>query len=658
MLELQCVWASTIYESEDNMKKLLRALLSVSILVAAIFMNVMEVDKVQAANVDVWDGGIDDTWYDPTNIQSSYDITSARQLAGLAKLVNSGENFQGVTINLLTDIDLDKIEWTPIGNSNKLTGVTFNGNGYIIHNLKITSASLFMYGFFGWIENTNINNVIIENGEIISSGGEVGMLVADSLHNSNIYQCYTSGTITFASGSSDATGGLVGMMYAEGSGVNISIKESASSVSITSAQAGQYAGLVGWVGVYDNSLFEIMDCYYNGELRISDPSAATNGIGGIIVAINGLGFPMKPSGIYEIKNCYVSGIVENTGDATSALGIALVDGLVDNCYWNSALGIVGVQQMTWDSSLSNFAPGTGQTVNTAEKSLEEMKSNDFLSSLNNGRTTWGLLSNEPTKPYPMLNWQLKAFAADYTLVNQAITNIPTDLSNYTNASVTALNNAVNAVVFGKDASEQILVNSYATAINNAIQQLVYKLADYTKVNVALANVPSNLNLYTQNSVKTLTDAIHAVIQGKNITEQTIVDGYATAIDNAIQQLVYKPADYTKVNEALAKVPSNLNLYTQNSVRTLTDAIHAVIQGKNISEQTIVDDYAKAIETAINNLEKKQTIVDDKDKENEKKDEIKKQAASTGDATNPMQFIMLLVISGGILVLNHKKGKNI
>ncbi len=47
-------------------------------------------------------------------------------------------------------------------------------------------------------------------------------------------------------------------------------------------------------------------------------------------------------------------------------------------------------------------------------------------------------------------------------------------------------------------------------------------------------------------------AVNAVVRGKNITEQSEVDAMAKAIEDAIAALQYKGADYTKVDEAIAK----------------------------------------------------------------------------------------------------------
>ena len=47
-------------------------------------------------------------------------------------------------------------------------------------------------------------------------------------------------------------------------------------------------------------------------------------------------------------------------------------------------------------------------------------------------------------------------------------------------------------------------------------------------------------------------AVNAVVRDKNITEQSEVDAMAKAIEDAIAALQYKDADYTKVDAAIAK----------------------------------------------------------------------------------------------------------
>ena len=68
------------------------------------------------------------------------------------------------------------------------------------------------------------------------------------------------------------------------------------------------------------------------------------------------------------------------------------------------------------------------------------------------------------------------------------------------------------------------------------------VVNYGKVDNAIAKIPADLSIYTDASVKALNDAKNAVIRDKNITEQTIVDGYAATIEEAINGLVKKSVD--------------------------------------------------------------------------------------------------------------------
>ena len=95
------------------------------------------------ADGETWAEAADTIWYDANS--SSYTITTAEQLAGLAELVNEGKSFSGKTITLGADIDLAGKEWTPIGqylgaNSTSYFSGTFDGAGNTISGLKITQA--------------------------------------------------------------------------------------------------------------------------------------------------------------------------------------------------------------------------------------------------------------------------------------------------------------------------------------------------------------------------------------------------------------------------------------------------------------------------------------------------------------------------------------
>ena len=66
--------------------------------------------------------------------------------------------------------------------------------------------------------------------------------------------------------------------------------------------------------------------------------------------------------------------------------------------------------------------------------------------------------------------------ADYTAVEEAIANVPADLTIYTDTSSAAVQAAVDAVVYGLKSDEQATVDAYAAAINEAVANLVLKVA--------------------------------------------------------------------------------------------------------------------------------------------------------------------------------------
>ena len=146
-------------------------------------------------------------------------------------------------------------------------------------------------------------------------------------------------------------------------------------------------------------------------------------------------------------------------------------------------------------------------------------------------------------------------------------------------------------------------------------------------------------------------AVKAVVRDKNITEQSEVDAMAKAIEDAIAALQYKGADYTKVDAAIAKANA-LNKNDYKDFSGVEAAVKAVVRGKNITEQSEVDKMAKTIEDAIAALEKKPAST---------KPGTSDKSPQTGDTSNLALWIALLFISGGAAigttVVSRKKKYN-
>lgn len=112
---------------------------------------------------DTWDG--ETRGPVPSAVNNVITITTGAQLAGLADAVNSGTTYQGVTVRLADDINLDDWNWIPIGRffnygntGNRAFKGTFDGAGHAIRGLYIyfDTNSTSTYGqtaaLFGYID--------------------------------------------------------------------------------------------------------------------------------------------------------------------------------------------------------------------------------------------------------------------------------------------------------------------------------------------------------------------------------------------------------------------------------------------------------------------------------------------------------------------------
>ena len=231
--------------------------------------------------------------------------------------------------------------------------------------------------------------------------------------------------------------------------------------------------------------------------------------------------------------------------------------------------------------------------------------------------------------------------ADYTKVDAALAKANA-LKKDDYKDFSAVETAVNAVVRGKNITEQAKVDAMAQVIENAITALQYKGADYSKVDAAIAKANA-LKKDDYNDFSAVETAVNAVVRDKNITEQSEVDAMAKTIEDAIAALQYKGADYSAVDAAIAKA-DKLNRDEYKDFSAVEAAVNAVVRGKPLSEQAAVDAMAKAIEDAMAALEKKPV-------------EMTVQLPQTGDESNLALWTALLLVSGaaiGAMMAGKKK----
>ena len=170
-----------------------------------------------------------------------------------------------------------------------------------------------------------------------------------------------------------------------------------------------------------------------------------------------------------------------------------------------------------------------------------------------------------------------------------------DAQSYKNLGTRAEN---SAYYMGAKSSKE--ATAIFNSVINKLLSMTYAGADYTKVTEAKKRIPSDLTLYTDETVQALEDALKDVKYDLDITQQDTVDGYVDAINKAIAQLKYKVADYTEVDKAIEKA-NKLNKENYEDFSKVEDAIKTVVRSKNITEQDEVDAMAKAINDAIDAL---------------------------------------------------------
>ena len=165
----------------------------------------------------------------------------------------------------------------------------------------------------------------------------------------------------------------------------------------------------------------------------------------------------------------------------------------------------------------------------------------------------------------------------------------------------------------KDGVLQSQIDSATNILKNAIDLendkcILVEKGDLTNLKTLVESTKDLTEAYyTAETWTALSDELtkaNALINDPNNAAKADVEASEEALNNAIDKLAYKPADYKAVDDALAKVPSDLSKYTDETVKALQNAIKAVDKNKNITEQADVDAFANAIEKAIAGLKLK------------------------------------------------------
>ena len=262
-----------------------------------------DADAKYPGEADVWDGTVDTAWYNTTD--STFNLSTAEELAGFAKLANEGNTFSGKTIELESNVDLSGNQWTPL---KKFAG-TLNGNDHTISNFKI-DATANHAGFIDTLEWGTVEDLTLT--DITATVGDYRFgALARSINQSNIE--------------------------------NVTVK----NVNVTTTAPSAFvAGLFATGTV--NSNMEVNNCTV--ENLTVNAEAGAYLIGGITTVVQKNGTEAEGTNIFENLNVKNFKVIVNDTDGICGVG-----------------GLVGQTQTVWQNPKFNNCNVTGLDVTATGK---------------------------------------------------------------------------------------------------------------------------------------------------------------------------------------------------------------------------------------------------------------------------------------------------
>ena len=616
--------------------------------------------SVFADGTEVWDGSVAESFAGGKGTKDDpYQIATGSQLAYFAERVNAeeyGEKYAGTYFELTEDIDLGGKEWTPVGETvaDLIMGGheyfvfsgNFDGNGYTIKNLTIgTETSPYsgdVCGLFGATSGT-IEDVVLENVSINYVGGNHssgygfrmgGALVGYSM--GDIVNCTVIG-LDMKAGSDgsyvalNSIGGLVGI---QDGGTTVSHSRVSGKIE-ESTKKGNVGGFVGTLAKGSSAKY----CGADVSVEVTGNGRGI-AVGGFVGIGNGVTIDET-----LIENCYATGNI--TGAEYAGGFVGNISGLnISNCYakGNVSNCFVGASFLGTDAA-----------------------SNNYYGTVKNCYAT-GLVSDISSSAY--------AFAMQDTMNRSTIQNC------YYNIQNTAKNTESAASLTIDDMKTDSFLNvlngssNVWTKRNNDTPACGAEPADYSDVYEVLGNIPADLSIYTDESVANLYSAVEALRGYRDLAQQSDVDKMTNDINDAVEALVYKSADYTELDKA-EKAAKALNKDDYEDFSEVEKALAAIDRTKNITEQADVDAMVKAINDAVANLVKKAPASSQPDSvsssdassdtssstsdssSSDSKSNSSSKAASNASNTNPSTGVAggafaLALLSGAAVVMAKKK----
>ena len=234
------------------------------------FINEDTTINITFTEADVWDGTVANGFAGGSGTEADpYLISTGAQLAYLSKLSYGNSYGSGQYFKLINSIDLNNIEWTPIGwndesryygQNSTTSGFRgyFDGNGYTIAGLKVSNlyGNTSQVGLFGYFRNNTLKDLIVQ-GNVVGSHRVGG--VAFRFHASTVDNVISYVDVV-------ATGEGEGK-YANGAYTKAD-EDAETAAREKYAYAGAFAGYVAGATVITNSVSYGSATTTNGVIRV------------------------------------------------------------------------------------------------------------------------------------------------------------------------------------------------------------------------------------------------------------------------------------------------------------------------------------------------------------------------------------------------------
>ena len=544
-------------------------------------------------------------------------ITTVDELLQFAKAVDNGDydDKTDAVVSLDADLDLTGVAWTPIGSVFAADGTLlhyfsgkFYGNGHTISNLDFSEnygkTEYPSFGFFSEVYGAEISGLTIQGKLDVSNAGYVYFgTVAGVAADSKIFDCVSDVSFTDTDKYINGTVALCG--YAINSTIEYCQNKGDFSITkdVTSFQMG------GIVGLAQNSTVQY--CANTGDM--TSWASCTGGIVGQLYQAS------------KIINCYSTGKIAPLGKGTTDFGgIAGIVGAgteIRHCYFAGEMDLSQYTATTPYKRLGGIAGGVSSDTPVFENNYFVQTENvpacfkyqdagiektlDFMKTEDffNEITAAGGNYRFNSNGTPLL--PAPKYTVSFVVTPAELANVVIKVNGQEVANPVDLEAGTYTVEVSADNCEVFNLNITITADTAThTQTIAMTYLPADYTKVDEAIAKANaLNKDNYKDFSGVEAAVNAVVRDKNITEQTEVDAMAKAIEDAIAALQYKDADYTKVDAAIAKANA-LNKDNYKDFTGVEAAVNAVIRGKNLTEQTEVDAMAKAIEDAIAALQYK------------------------------------------------------